>query len=71
MARSTLTVPPRTGLNLQAGPGAGRACDCVEVAADGTGTHVRLLTRLPDPGLAHPGLAHPGLAHPGGPGPVP
>jgi anti-sigma regulatory factor (Ser/Thr protein kinase) len=43
-----------------------QACDCVEVAADGTGTHVRLLTRLPDPGLAHPGLAHPG-----GPGPVP
>ncbi len=26
-----------------------QACDCVEVAADGTGTHVRLLTRLPRP----------------------
>ncbi|MGI8445779.1 MAG: anti-sigma factor RsbA family regulatory protein [Streptosporangiaceae bacterium] len=33
-----------------------QACDCVEVAADGTGTHVRLLTRLP---------------HSGGPEPVP
>jgi anti-sigma regulatory factor (Ser/Thr protein kinase) len=36
-----------------------QACDCVEVAADGTGTHVRLLTRLPDPGLAHPGGPEP------------
>ena len=48
-----------------------QACDCVEVAADGTGTHVRLLTRLPDPGLPDPGLPDPGLANPGGPEPVP
>ena len=27
-----------------------QACDCVEAATDGTGTHVRLLTRLPGPG---------------------
>jgi anti-sigma regulatory factor (Ser/Thr protein kinase) len=33
-----------------------QACDCVEVASGGTGTHVRLLTRLP---------------HPAGPVPVP
>ena len=27
-----------------------QACDCLEAATDGTGTHVRLLTRLPAPG---------------------
>jgi len=27
-----------------------QACDCLEAATDGTGTHVRLLTRLPGPG---------------------
>jgi anti-sigma regulatory factor (Ser/Thr protein kinase) len=27
-----------------------QACDCLEAATDGTGTHVRLLTRLPEPG---------------------
>jgi anti-sigma regulatory factor (Ser/Thr protein kinase) len=27
-----------------------QACDCLEAATDGTGTHVRLLTRLPRPG---------------------
>lgn len=31
-----------------------QACDCVEVAADGTGTHVRLLTRMPGPGGQEP-----------------
>ena len=31
-----------------------QACDCVEVAADATGTHVRLLTRLPRPGAPEP-----------------
>ena len=31
-----------------------QARDCVEVAADGTGTHVRLLTRLPGPGGQQP-----------------
>jgi anti-sigma regulatory factor (Ser/Thr protein kinase) len=48
-----------------------QACDCVEVAADRTGTHVRLLTRLPRPGLPGPGLPGPGLPHPAGPEPVP
>ena len=28
-----------------------QACDCLEAATDGTGTHVRLLTRLPRPGV--------------------
>jgi anti-sigma regulatory factor (Ser/Thr protein kinase) len=27
-----------------------QVCDCLEAATDGTGTHVRLLTRLPQPG---------------------
>ena len=31
-----------------------QACDCVEVATDGTGTHVRLLTRLPALGGQEP-----------------
>lgn len=33
-----------------------QACDALEVAADGTGTHVRLLTRLPHPGGQQPVL---------------
>ena len=31
-----------------------QACDCLEVATDRTGTHVRLLTRLPGPGGPEP-----------------
>ena len=30
------------------------SCDCLEAASDATGTHVRLLTRLPEPGRAEP-----------------
>ena len=31
-----------------------QACDCLEMATDRTGTHVRLLTRLPGPGGPEP-----------------
>lgn len=31
-----------------------QACDCLEAASDASGTHVRLLTRLPQPGRAEP-----------------
>ena len=31
-----------------------QACDCLEAATDATGTHVRLLTRLPQPGEPEP-----------------